>query len=332
MRSNSVVTGVSNVSTVMDRTFKEVAAEWITEQSSMLKPTSINRYKFLLERHIIPEFGSMTMRQVTTEKVRKFMVVMSESGRIDNGGGLAASTVNDMLILIKSILGYVELKYNVPIHIGKIRIMQTQKTKSRFYSAKDIHMLIAAAWDRYELNHSDLRCMGVLLCIYTGIRISELCALRWEDIDLRRGILYINSSLQRIRTEDYEKKTTLILGAPKTEKSTRIIPLKSNILEKLREIQPLYQQNAFLLSGKTDKAIEPRNMQYYFKQMQLNAGIEPLCFHSLRHTFASACIRSGMDVKTLSEILGHSNVNTTWSYYVHSSIDQKLKQIEAMDF
>lgn len=272
------------------------------------------------------------MRQVTTEKVRKFMVVMSESGRIDNGGGLAASTVNDMLILIKSILGYVELKYNVPIHIGKIRIMQTQKTKSRFYSAKDIHMLIAAAWDRYELNHSDLRCMGVLLCIYTGIRISELCALRWEDIDLRRGILYINSSLQRIRTEDYEKKTTLILGAPKTEKSTRIIPLKSNILEKLREIQPLYQQNAFLLSGKTDKAIEPRNMQYYFKQMQLNAGIEPLCFHSLRHTFASACIRSGMDVKTLSEILGHSNVNTTWSYYVHSSIDQKLKQIEAMDF
>lgn len=332
MRNNSVVTGVSSDSTVMDRTFKGIAAEWIAEQSGMLKPTSINRYRFLLERHIIPKFGNLTIRQITTEKIRKFIVDMSESGRIDNGGGLASSTVNDMLILIKSILGYVELKYNVPIHIGKIRILQTQQAKSRFYSTKDINTLITAAWNRYALDHSDLRCMGVLLCIYTGVRISELCALRWEDIDLKHGILYINSSLQRIRTEDYAKKTTLILGAPKTEKSTRIIPLKSNILEELQAIQPLYQRNAFLLSGKTDKMIEPRNMQYYFKQMQISAGIEPLCFHSLRHTFASACIQSGMDVKTLSEILGHSNVNTTWSYYVHSSMDQKLKQIEAMDY
>lgn len=331
-RSNSVAIGSSGDIAIADQTFKEIATDWIAEQAGLLKPTSINRYKFLLERHIIPKLGELTMQQINTEKLREFIDDMTASGRIDNGGGLSASTVNDMLILIKSILGYVELKYNVIINIGRIRISPTRQSKLRFYNAKDINILIEAAWSRYNLNSSDLRCMGVILCIYTGVRISELCALRWEDIDLKQGILYINSSLQRIQKEDYERKTALILGSPKTEKSTRIIPIKSNILEKLCEIQPLYPPNAFLLSGKTDKAIEPRNMQYYFKQMQLSAGIEPLCFHSLRHTFASTCIQSGMDVKTLSEILGHSNVNTTLSYYVHSSIDQKLKQIEAMSY
>lgn len=331
-KNNAVITGGSNDITIADRTFQEIAADWIAEQAELLKPTSINRYKFLLERHIIPKIGELTMQQINTEKLREFIDDMCASGRIDHGGGLSASTVSDMLILIKSILGYVEEKYNVIISIGRIRISQTRQAKSRFYSAKDINTLIAAAWNRYSLNSSDLRCMGVILCIYTGVRISELCALRWEDIDLKRGILYINNSLQRIQKEDYETKTALMLGAPKTEKSTRIIPIKSDILEKLREMQPLYSPNAFLLSGKTDKAIEPRNMQYYFKQMQLSAGIEPLCFHSLRHTFASTCIQSGMDVKTLSEILGHSNVNTTLSYYVHSSIDQKLKQIEAVNY
>lgn len=331
-KSNAVITGGASDITIIERTFKEITADWIAEQTGLLKPTSINRYKFLLERHIIPKIGDLTIQQINTEKLRKFIDDMCESGRIDNGGGLSASTVSDMLILIKSILGYVEVKYNVIISIGRIRISQTRQSKSRFYSAKDINTLITAAWERYNLNSSDLRCMGVILCIYTGVRISELCALRWEDIDLKRGILYINSTLQRIQKENYKKKTTVILGAPKTEKSTRIIPIRSNILEKLCEIQPLYASNAFLLSGKIDKAIEPRNMQYYFKQLQLSAGIEPLCFHSLRHTFASTCIQSGMDVKTLSEILGHANVNTTLSYYVHSSIDQKLKQIEAVNY
>ncbi|GFI47536.1 transposase from transposon Tn916 [Lachnospiraceae bacterium] len=129
-----------------------------------------------------------------------------------------------------------------------------------------------------------------------------------------------------------DKKTDLILGSPKTETSIRIIPIKSDILKTLQEIRQGYSLKDYILSGKSDKPIEPRNMQYYFKQLQIKAGIEPLCFHSLRHTFASVCIQSGMDVKTLSEILGHANVNTTLNYYVHSSIDQKLKQIESLSY
>ncbi len=326
--------GLGEPNDILDlkETFKEVALSWIAEQSTMLKPTSINRYTFLLERHIIPQIGGLAIQQINNERIKEFIDDMSKSGRIDNEGGLSNSTINDMLILIKSILSYAETNYNIIINIGKFRVTHKQQAKNRFYSTADINALITTAWERYNLNNSDLRCLGVLLCIYTGIRISELCALRWEDINLKRSVLFINSSLQRIKKENYDKKTTVVLGTPKTEKSVRVIPIKSIILEKLYAIQPLYTKNDFLLSGKADKAIEPRNMQYYFKQIQIDAGIEPLCFHSLRHTFASTCIQSGMDIKTLSEILGHSSVNITLSYYVHSSMEQKLKQIEAIEY
>ena len=154
---------------------------------------------------------------------------------------------------------------------------------------------------------------------------AEICALRWQDVDLKHGIIFINNSLQRIKKRKTDKKTDLILGSPKTETSIRIIPIKSDILKTLQEIRQGYSLKDYILSGKSDKPIEPRNMQYYFKQLQIKAGIEPLCFHSLRHTFASVCIQSGMDVKTLSEILGHANVNITLNRYVHSSMEQKRK-------
>lgn len=325
--------GMHEQNAAIDQTFNDLVSCWIDEQKGALKPNSINKYNFLLEKHIIPKLGDLKIQEINNGQIKNFIDDMSKSGRIDNCGGLSGSTVNDMVVLIKSILGYAQEKYNVNLNIGKIKVFQKRQVRNRFFTKEDISTLVASAWNRYNVDHSDLRCLGVLLCMYTGVRISELCALRWSDIDVKRGILFINNSLQRIRKgKDCDNKTALVIDAPKTEKSTRIIPIRSNILEKLYEIQPLYSSNDFLLSGKKDKAIEPRNMQYYFKQLQLAAGIEPLCFHSLRHTFASMCIQSGMDVKTLSEILGHSNINITLSYYVHSSIEQKLKQIEAVDY
>lgn len=317
---------------ICQATFEEMAMQWILEQEDILKPNSINKYIFLLERHIFPEIGALKISEINSEKIRRFITDKSESGRINHEGGLANSTVSEMLVLIKSILGYIEEKYGIAVNIGKIKIPLKKQQADRFYSSKDINILIMEAWRRFGLDNSDLRCLGVLLCIYTGVRISEICALRWQDMDLKHGTIFINNSLQRIKKSKADKKTDLILTAPKTETSIRVVPIKSDILDALQKIQQAYSSKDFILSGKSDKPIEPRNMQYYFKKMQLSAGIEPLCFHSLRHTFASVCIQSGMDVKTLSEILGHSNVNTTLSYYVHSSIEQKLKQIESLSY
>lgn len=324
--------GVQEDSVAMEQTFNDVVLSWLNEQKGILKANSINKYNFLLEKHIIPELGSLKIQQIDNGKIKDFIDDMSKFGRIDNNGGLSCSTINDMVVLIKSILGYAEEKYNIRINVGKIKVSQKRQMKNRFYTKEDMNILVTVAWRQYSFNHSDLRCLGILLCVYTGLRISELCALRWSDIDVKRGILFINSSLQRIRKDDCNKKTALVIETPKTEKATRIIPIKSNILKELHEIQSLYSSDDFLLSGKSDKAIEPRNMQYYFKQLQISAGIEPLCFHSLRHTFASVCIQSGMDVKTLSEILGHSNINITLSYYVHSSLEQKQKQLEVVEY
>ena len=158
---------------IWQTSFKEVALHWLADQESMLKPNSINRYNFLLERHILPEIGNLEIREINSEKIRKFVSSMSESDRIDGSGGLSNSTVNDMLILIKSILSYIEEKYSVTVSIGKIKIPQKKQQVDRFYSSKDINLLIVEAWKRFGMDNSDLRCLGVLLCIYTGVRISD---------------------------------------------------------------------------------------------------------------------------------------------------------------
>ncbi|MBP3856662.1 MAG: site-specific integrase, partial [Ruminiclostridium sp.] len=161
---------------------------------------------------------------------------------------------------------------------------------------------------------------GIAVCLYTGIRIGELCAMQWKDIDLEKRTLTVKKTIQRIQTPDNTKRTKLVITEPKSQSSIRIIPIPECLAEKLGSY--VGNEDDYILSG-TSKPVEPRTMQNRFARILKNANLPSLHFHSLRHAFATKCIALGFDVKTLSEILGHSSIELTLNRYVHSSMDRK---------
>lgn len=162
--------------------------------------------------------------------------------------------------------------------------------------------------------------VGAALSLYTGMRIGEICALRWENIDTEKRILTVRNTIQRIQCFEGDSKTKVIITAPKSESSRREIPIPNCIIPMLKELKG--RNSTFVLTG-TDKPIEPRTMQYRFKRILKNAGIKAYNFHVCRHCFASGAVELGFDVKTLSEILGHSSVQVTLDCYIHTSMEHK---------
>lgn len=170
--------------------------------------------------------------------------------------------------------------------------------------------------------------MGILLCLYTGMRIGELCALKWNDIDVEEEIIHINRTVQRLDTE--EKKSALIVSYPKSRSSVRNIPIPKCILDVLLSFYAYENSTAYIFTGKENVPAEPRTFQYRYRKYLEKAGVKYRKFHTLRHTFATRCIHCGIDIKTLSEILGHSNVKITLEYYCHTTMEQKKKQMNRL--
>ena len=173
-----------------------------------------------------------------------------------------------------------------------------------------------------------LKNIGILICLYTGLRVDEICALHWNDISLKEKTLYIHQTLQRLQNENINgKKTSLILSTPKSSCSIRTIPLPDDIAVVLDNFP--CKKEGYLLTG-TDSCIEPRTMQNHFKHVLKEATIEETNFHTLRHTFATRCVEAGFDIKSLSEILGHSNVNITMNRYVHPTLELKRQNMQRL--
>lgn len=171
--------------------------------------------------------------------------------------------------------------------------------------------------------------MGILICLYTGIRIGEVCALRWEDIDFINNTISIKRTSQRISNINGNslKKTKIIVTTPKSTNSIRTIPVNSSIMSILKDNYA--NNNYYILTG-SNTPKDTRVYEKYFENLLRKCNLRKINFHSLRHTFATRCIESGIDVKSLSEILGHANCSVTLNIYVHSSIDQKRKSIDKM--
>lgn len=170
--------------------------------------------------------------------------------------------------------------------------------------------------------------IGVLICLYTRIRIGELCAMQWKDISLAEGLLYISKTVQRVQQLDNPfQKTKLCVFPPKSVNSKRIIPIPKTLLDILIPFEG--NSDDYVLTGKA-KCADPRTMQYHFKKFLRACNIEDTNFHTLRHTFATHCIEMGFDIKTLSEILGHSSVNITLDRYVHSSLKMKQESMNKL--
>lgn len=305
--------------------YGDILRNWIAMSRVHIKESTYSRYVHLANAHILPYLGELPTDKLTPQTVEKHISFLLNEGRVDKKGGLAPKTVSDILTLIKGSIDYANCSgYSVNCYLDRLTVKKKQ-LDMRVLSVDEQHRLCDIL-----MRDMNLTKFGVLLCMYTGIRIGEVCALKWESIDFSEGILSIRETLQRIQATDVGacKKTKIVITEPKSKKAIRDIPLPGFVLEYAASLK--HNPKAYILTGCSDRYIEPRSLQYTFKKYTKECGLTDVNYHALRHTFATRCIELGFDVKTLSELLGHSSVNITLNRYVHSSMDTKKANMQRL--
>lgn len=309
-------------------TFKELAKEWMVHQKKFVKESTYSTYAAHLQNHIIPLLGDFLCEEITAECLQNGVLQWLDNGRKDGTGCLSEKTVKDIVVILKSCMKYG--KKNGYILCNDIDItFPSQKgnhKKITIFSIREQQILASAV-----LSEPSNKASGILISLYTGIRIGELCALKWSDVDLLNKTISISKTLQRLYFKDEEGNgyTKIIITPPKTITSIREIPIASKLLKTLKKLCP-DNKNSYVLTN-TEKYIEPRTYRNFYARFLRGLDIRKLKFHSLRHTFATMCIESGADYKTVSELLGHANTNITMNLYVHPSLEQKRKCVELID-
>lgn len=291
---------------------------WFSDIRLKVKLSTYMNYQTKYEKHIRSALGSLAYEKITTDKLNDFIQAKLSSG-------LSAKYTADIAGVVKSVCRFAKKRFG---YEDKSEFITMPKGK-----AKEKSLLGKAeqtALNNYLTSNPTISNTGVLLSAVTGIRIGELCALKWENIDLEKRTLTVKNTVQRIKNIDGNTATKLIITSPKSNTSVREIPLPDFIIPILKNSKA--DNDCYLLSG-TRAIIEPRTMQYRFKRILSDLNLPDVSFHSLRHGFATTCIALGFDVKTLSEILGHSSVEITLNRYVHSSMERKaefMKSLSAM--
>jgi integrase len=304
-------------------TFKAAATAWLDSQKSQLKQSSIVKYTNLLSTYLYPYFGTIHVTGITRENVILYSNELLYSGGVKKKG-LSPKTVSSILSVLKSVLLYAEQTWNYTvISIEGVSVKQVQKPM------RVLTLIEQKSLSEYLTNNLSCSNLGIMVCLYTGIRIGEICALKWEDISFDEQTIYIHKTMQRIQTpDDSIEKTKIIITEPKSVCSVRKIPLPDELFKVLKENRE--RNDAFLLTGHYKYYIEPRTMQNRFKAVINECHIEDANFHALRHTFATRCIELGFDIKSLSEILGHASVNITLNRYVHPSMELKQRNMNKL--
>jgi len=306
-------------------TFADISKKWLYSASLRIKQSTYAHYSFILENHILCRIGGFKMNALSAPLIDRFAKNMLINGRKDGKGGLSPKTIRDILSIVKSVIDYAR---DERIAVNDIRITYPKRSPQamRVLSKREQSALV-----KVLIENPDIYKIGVLLCLYTGIRIGEICALRWKDISLDKGIITIRETIQRIRNigGNRGKKTRIIIDTPKTMCSIRNIPLPKTVIALLSHY--VSDGGKFFLSGDGFNRTEPRTLQNRFKKYVETANIAHANFHSTRHTFATRCVEAGMDIKSLSEILGHAGVNITLNRYVHSSFEQKREGMNKLE-
>lgn len=302
--------------------YKDWIYTWLLEKKDYIKESTYANYSNNIFNHIIPKLGNYYLKELNHKIIQDFLLELSKSGRKDNNGGLAEKTIKDITIIIKGSIKkginedkikHIELTFNYP---------KDNKENKLYVLTKREQNKIT----KYVLENINSRNIGLLISLYSGIRIGELCALKWEDVDFKKNCLTINKTIQRVYIKDKKKNISkVIITTPKTKNANREIPINKDFLEILKKVKS--NKNDYILTG-NEKYIEPRTYRKHFNKVLDELRIKHFNFHSLRHTFATNCISLGVDYKTVSELLGHANVNITLNLYVHPRYSQKKKCID----
>lgn len=305
--------------------FQTICEQWLEEIKIYIKQSTYAKYIHITQKHILPYFSNIAVEDLTDNNISLFIRQKILNGRLDSKGGLSSKSIQDICTVLKQILNNAKkkgciLQINTDFQVPKY-------DKNTFSVLNVDEQIIFVSYLKSNINRETL---GILILLYTGIRIGELCALTWNDIDMKNAVLHINKTLQRIQNADGNNKTKIIIDKPKSKKSIRDIPIPQFLYKLLEQLNRNNQSEEYFLTGQINHFIEPRLFQYKFKNHLLKAGIQEKNIHALRHTFATRAIEQNMDIKTLSEILGHSTVKFTLERYVYSSFELKIQSMEKM--
>ncbi len=289
--------------------FNDAAKEWFLEIRKSKKQSTYIKYMLIYSNHLEGSFSDMEPRQITDLLVaEKF------------SGSLSDSTRKSIYCVLNQILKLASRKYSILVPNLKNPALDSCRKPVEVLTRMEQGRLLSILYQE-----TDLFKTAILLCLYTGLRLGELCALKWTDIDLENRIVRVSGTVQRLYIEGKATKTGLLETSPKSEFSKREIPLSAVAADRLEAFK---NHETYVFGGK--KPVEPRTMQNHFKKIIKEAGLPDKNFHILRHTFATNCVEGGTDVKSLSEILGHSDVQITLNRYVHPSMDTKRRHIDSL--
>ena len=299
--------------------FADYCNEWLYLKRSSVKPSTFVKYTTILEKYIRPDLGQYFSEAVSEILVEQF------SYRLVHERGLSPKTVRDILSVLHSILNYTTKQNPLAKPVDIVYPRQDRK-EMRVLTCEE-----QKRFTEYLLQDMDPCKFGVLLALLTGLRIGEVCALKWEDISLENKVIFVRHTMQRLKNLNpaSEERTRIITGVPKSGRSVRIIPMNQDI-EKLCNKWRADDLEAYVLTGKAGYFLEPRTLQYRMRQYTKDCNLKNVHFHTLRHSFATRCVEAGFEIRSLSEILGHSSTRITLECYVHSSMNLKRKNMEKL--
>lgn len=297
--------------------FSDVVALWKADKKRYVKRSTYATYCTLIRSHLLPELGEK--EDISEEEVQEFV-------NKKLADGLSRKTVRDIMVILKMILRYG----------AKHGLLPERQIDVVFPPERENHevQVLTLANQRklmsYIKDNPGYLNLGILICLSAGLRIGEVCALQWDDVDVASGVIRVNKTIQRIYLADEnERFTGIIIDKPKTRNSQREIPMTRELLGLLRPLKKNAQGDYYVLTN-APTPTEPRTYRNYFNKALLRLGLPKMRFHGLRHSFATRCIESKCDYKTVSVLLGHSNISTTLNLYVHPNLEQKRKCINSM--
>lgn len=294
--------------------FSRVAEEWLAKIRVEKKHATYTKYRMIYEKYLCPKLGNVFFSQWNND-------LLTNLFQSKGTAPLSYSLQKSISCVLNQILSYANFHYLVHLSPYALPRFKTDGKPVEVLNQSEQARLL-----QYLYQEMDIYKLGIVICISTGLRLGELCALKWRDVDLEENLLYINATVQRIAIEGYKAKTILLEGEPKSNFSRREIPLSDELTRLL--LSYCHSQGEYVIRGK--KPMEPRTYQNKFQKYLQSAGIKKKNFHILRHTFATNCISNGVDIKSLSEILGHSDVKITLNRYVHPTTEVKRQHMNSL--
>ena len=296
---------------------------WLNKYTKhTVKLRTYGRYEYIIEKHINPKLGDYELEELSPVLLQDFVLDKIEHGNLKTNGPLANNSVIGIVNVLKNALGLAKsLEIIQKDYTNKIKLPQAIEKEVTAFDKLEQDKLVKFCLEAKKKNY-----VGIVICLYTGIRLGELLALTWNDIDLNSGIMNITKTAYRIKENGTPR---IVVDKPKTKNSSRIIPLPKQLIEILKQVKKK-SNSLYVLSTRNGGMVGTREYQKTYQRILAKLDIPYKNFHSLRHTFATRAVEMGMDVKTLSEILGHKNPMITLQRYTHSLISYKTEMMNKM--